>query len=469
MDLPHPPPHPASPDAPACPDIPQFRRLRYSYGQLLGVADFQAEQDFHRDKARLHNRCLHGYGVICGLLVRPAETELRCEPEGTEEARQLRIKLATLQQERASTTGDALVRLDGEIAALQEGARALPDPDCYPRPPTRLILECGIGLDCRGNELVVRHRHAFDPWPLLSAAERERAGHEPVTLFISLCFCEQGIDPIRPILNDPCGTVATCAFGKVRETVQITVSLSPPDEDRRCETCCTACAECCLLLARVDGYRHHHALEEGAVHNEVRRRLPTATRPPTVITGINWVHGARYSKAQGEQLLGTYDEARGIEIQFSRPVHASSLRRGVVELWRLEGGGGRSGYLSEIRGRFVDLPESGTVNAFRYRQADGEDLDGGDRILIQVRCAFILDECCMPVDGAHVGGRVPPLPDAVFPDNYHAPTDCLLPPWGYGPWTSGNGTPGSGFESWFVVAQHDAKPGGYRQAKETDR
>lgn len=46
-----------------------LRRVNYFHGQLLGVDDFQAEQDYHREKQRLHNRRLHGSGVVSGLTV----------------------------------------------------------------------------------------------------------------------------------------------------------------------------------------------------------------------------------------------------------------------------------------------------------------------------------------------------------------------------------------------------------------
>ena len=58
-----------------CAEIPEFERLNYFYGQMLGAADFRAEQAFFREKLKLHNRCLHGYGVVCGLEVRPVAVE----------------------------------------------------------------------------------------------------------------------------------------------------------------------------------------------------------------------------------------------------------------------------------------------------------------------------------------------------------------------------------------------------------
>ena len=46
-----------------------IKRVNYFTGQLLGAADFQAEQDYHRAKQRLHNRVLLGSGVAQGLQV----------------------------------------------------------------------------------------------------------------------------------------------------------------------------------------------------------------------------------------------------------------------------------------------------------------------------------------------------------------------------------------------------------------
>ena len=39
----------------------QFERSRFFTGQVLTADDLQREQDYHRDKARLHNRFLHGW------------------------------------------------------------------------------------------------------------------------------------------------------------------------------------------------------------------------------------------------------------------------------------------------------------------------------------------------------------------------------------------------------------------------
>jgi hypothetical protein len=46
-----------------------MKRVRYFDGMLLSTADFQTEQQYLREKRKMHNRCLHGYGVACGLEV----------------------------------------------------------------------------------------------------------------------------------------------------------------------------------------------------------------------------------------------------------------------------------------------------------------------------------------------------------------------------------------------------------------
>jgi hypothetical protein len=33
-----------------------------------------------------------------------------------------------------------------------------------------------------------------------------------------------------------------------------------------------------------------------------------------------------------------------------------------------------------------------------------------------------------------------------------------MPPWGYAPWTSGSGVPGSNFESWLTIFEPPSKP-----------
>lgn len=52
-----------------------FYALRYHFGMLLGVDDFETEQAYHRGKLRLHNAWLHGPGVVWGYAVTVPDVE----------------------------------------------------------------------------------------------------------------------------------------------------------------------------------------------------------------------------------------------------------------------------------------------------------------------------------------------------------------------------------------------------------
>jgi hypothetical protein len=451
------PPPPNGSHNGSCATVPEFKRLKYAYGQLLGAADFQAEQSYFREKQRLHNRCLHGYGVVCGLLVHPIPPPTDCIPETAKEVEALKRALAEAIRARdaqpAKNKGKAA--LDAEIEKLNQQIAAYPATCCIEPPPVQVSIDCGLALDCNGDELVVRRPITVDLWAALGAEERKQAECDAVTLYLSLCYCEQPVDPFRPVISDQCGAVNDCTFGKLRDSVSVCVSLTPPEPDNRCETCCADCKDPCLLLAVICGFQRRIPLTDHAIDNAVRRRI--GRYQSAVITGINWVHGAFYLRHDAEAIIGTENRDGGIQVKFSHPIRAASLRRGVVELWRIEGGKGRSGYITEMRGNFhYDEPVDGMIANFRYRQTDREALDYGDRILIIIRCAFILDACCRPVDGANIGGHVPLLPGC-WPEPHPWPSHdgCEIPPWGYRPWTSGSGSPGSAFESWIIVSEKD--------------
>src|SRR5580658_1719836 len=52
-------------------DIPAFCRSYFYTGKLLTEGDLNREQRYMIDKLRLHYVALHGWGVACGLMVRP--------------------------------------------------------------------------------------------------------------------------------------------------------------------------------------------------------------------------------------------------------------------------------------------------------------------------------------------------------------------------------------------------------------
>lgn len=61
-------------------DYPKFERPRFFAGMILSAEDLQAEQQYHDNKRRMHNRCLHGCRVACGLEVDLHKNTVYIEP-----------------------------------------------------------------------------------------------------------------------------------------------------------------------------------------------------------------------------------------------------------------------------------------------------------------------------------------------------------------------------------------------------
>jgi Domain of unknown function DUF11 len=56
------------------PGLGKLERVKYFNRMLLTADDMRTDQDFVLQKLRRHNRFLHGWGVVCGLMVKPAPT-----------------------------------------------------------------------------------------------------------------------------------------------------------------------------------------------------------------------------------------------------------------------------------------------------------------------------------------------------------------------------------------------------------
>ncbi len=378
-----------------CGDVPELARLRFFHGQPLGALDLRREQSYHRDRARLHNRLLHGWGFVCGLEVEVAPRRRQQECEG--------------------------------------------DPTT-----AEVIVHPGVAIDCLGNEIVVRHPRPVYVDKLLAEADLERLAEKPATVYLTLCFHEMPIDPSRPMLPGRCEPAPACEHARILETYRICASLERPDPGPDCEPCCGACGDVCLELASVRAFDPAEPLVQEQI--DLTGRRPLALRELTEIVGVNWVHGATYSREDANALLDV-----GLELWFSRGVEVATLLPGVFDLTGIESGSGRSAGPYNIEGEFVDLPTEPYVDRVRYRRTTEETLQYGDRVLITVRGDFILDECCRAVDADHLGGSVP----LVGESPYEPVGDALerrCPPR-----PSGDGVEGGEFVSWIYVEERGGR------------
>ena len=186
----------------------EFVRMRYFFGQRLGVVDLFDEQSYLIGKQRFHNRLLHGIGVLCGL--------------------------------------------QAQRQPVAQGAR-LADPT------TLLRVSRGAALDACGREIVVGWDCCIDvnAWYLQHpAAHPAKAEIATLALWVAVCYRECPSDPATAP-RDPCGCDAGgCEFARIREGFELklltTVEAKLLDSiafagDSACPTPPT---DACLLLAR---------------------------------------------------------------------------------------------------------------------------------------------------------------------------------------------------------------------------
>ena len=159
---------------PACSYGP-FTRNNYFTGKLLVERDFTDETRYHMEKMRHHEQQLHGWGVVCGLKVKPHPNEL-----------------------------------------------------CRDR---FVCIEPGFAVDCCGHDIVVREEECFDLYsiPEIQALKKQ---NDTATHKLQICvrFRECPTEDI-PTLFDDCGCDDTrCAPNRILESWEFGVILDPKDE-----------------------------------------------------------------------------------------------------------------------------------------------------------------------------------------------------------------------------------------------
>jgi hypothetical protein len=165
-----------------CETLPaEFVRVRYYFGQRLGVMELSDQYLYHAGKMAFHNARLHGFGVLCGLRV-----EKQKPPAGT-----------------ASTV---------------------------------LRVSIGAAIDPCGREIAVGIDQCIDvaAWFAKNRTRPELAGWtagKTPRLRVAVRYRECPSDP-SPAPRDPCGCDnGGCEFGRVRESFELALFT---DDEKVC-------------------------------------------------------------------------------------------------------------------------------------------------------------------------------------------------------------------------------------------
>ena len=163
-----------------------LERVRYYPRMLMTADDMRAEQEYFREKARRHNRYLHGWGVVCGCTVEAVP----------DQPRQVRVCPGYF----VGPQGDE-VHLDRCIDVdLHTGAQEQP---------------CSVRWPC----------------PPIGEVPENRDGR--VTVYIAARFAECFSRPVR-VHPAGCGCDETgCEYSRVRDSYEIKVLWNLPESHTR--------------------------------------------------------------------------------------------------------------------------------------------------------------------------------------------------------------------------------------------
>lgn len=366
-------------------------RLRYFAGRNMSARDFAAEQQYHRGFRLLHNRTLHGWGIVCGLHVEPH-----------------------------------------------------PNPQCR---TSHVKVTCGLALDCCGREIPLKKDEV--PPPIVWDERPHGDGDHRRYPLLCLEYVEDAIECVPVLYSEQQCDPQRREESRIREGYRFAwhwIRLSelpdfqwktrggdcgdehgcPEDDCEGGEGAKRCCLEphCppdhCVPLAWIDG-EPGQPIDGRDIRVLGRPSVENAPRSLTHICGTNWKHGETVTRSEVAHRLRT------LRIRFDRHLHKHD--HGVNALT----------FVAQFGGGYEDLdfvmscekPEvhHGCEAVFVMddrRRHQGEPPFAyleNHTVFITLKCDFILDCHGEPVDGNHVGGLLP----------------------------TGDGVRGGTFESWFHV------------------
>jgi hypothetical protein len=394
------------------------QRLRYFTGRFLTARDVRDEQAYHRSHRYLHNRMLHGWGVVCGLHVRPH-----------------------------------------------------PNSNCA---TDHVRVDCGLALDCCGHELPLDTAQVPPPipWTERPATSSETPAESRYYPLLCLEYWESEIERVPVLYNEQNCDPQRREFSRYQEGSRFTWhwvrptdlpqfhwktpggacpdpkqtegGSGPPCPEDDCDDPGKGPTQCCLDPQCPP----HHCVplafirvEPGspiALHNIQVVGRPTLEPPRHALTHIchiNWPHGGVVSRRQLQEHL------QALRVHFDRRLRHQHSRPGFCGPHGIN----PCTFVVQFGGNYEDLDfvtytkaphlEHDCVAVFTidprssdYRQEAPYAYLENQTVFIALKCDFLLDCHGVAVDGNHLGGVLP----------------------------SGDGVPGGTFESWFrVVPDHE--------------
>jgi hypothetical protein len=410
-------------------EIPSFRRSYFYTGKLLTESDLTREQRYTIDKLRLHYTALHGWGVVCGLMVRP-------HPQCADRF--------------VVTAGFAVDDCGREIRLLK---------DCvvkFPTPPQPVPDPC-------------------EPQPDSCDEKTGSSAVEPEDQTYYVCIryneCQEDFMPV--LFSDCCGTPNQPNV--VSECAAIDLLTEPPgnlqeiehrkhlSHDEHCRTllehipeeCRPIGSGGCIPLAVIRRYVYDDLLTDEMIENAIRPLAPSVPRIESLvrcilehlpeqrtthlthISRIHWEHDREYRPHEFlNEFVGTLEAPKGFVIEFDGQVHHHGLNNRTFQAMIVRHPPQSNEPLRpEIAPARVTRSDDGRhctlhmeIEYARHHLQD-QNFD----VIITLQCDKVIDERGVPVDG----NLLAELREGEEEYMVRYPT--------------GNGIPGGLFESWIRV------------------
>ena len=375
---------PTSPSEPCGCGLISVERNRYFTGKPMAARDFTDEQEYFLSRNRLHNRLLHGWGVVCGLQV------------GYHPRRECRDRWIVV------TGGIALDCCGRELILPRRITQRidLPDPKDWEPPPDGLLVYLEYAEELTECGPVLYHEPGCGPARTEPGRVREAA--------------RVRVEPFDP---DDAGCWKTPGGGRVPFRDDCDEEL--PGSGGSCLEPDCPCGGKVPLALLTFGEANPFAIDTAGV-----TRLAPPADYLTHITGINWSHGGEVTLAELEA------EQRQLRVSFDRRLRPSE-----------DDGSGINRYTFLVQYGNVQrdlefltpdsepqLEEDGSVAVFTI------DADyfrprtniAGSTVFVTLKCDFVLDCHDNAVDGDHIGGRLPSgngTAGGVFESWFHVVTE----------------------------------------------
>ncbi|HKE47472.1 MAG TPA: hypothetical protein VKB52_05370 [Rhodanobacteraceae bacterium] len=443
-------------------DVPPLCRNAFFTGKLLTERDFTLEQRYFIDKLRLHHLALHGWGIACGLGLKPhphcPSLRIVIEPG-----------LAIDGCGREIWIRDCI---EWELPKLETAAPPAEDPcppdtpppdDGKPAPEKPGAAPAAYQQNSPYDREPPQRQH--DPYD-----DHPEPCRDGIDLYLSLCYeeCESELVP-APFDECACNGLTKRA-NRICEGYCIQWSTTRPEDWPREEEC--GCDEdetddcelifrrirqrChvpsrtrCVPLGVIRGFQPGQDVVESMFDYGDRRDLASTrvlellircilhklpTKNYTHIDDMNWEHGMEYSCKQFQQMfVGDGKAEEALSVTFNDAVRTETLstlsfQAIVVQHTRERKEGG---YLEVAPAK---VWASADRKTFYLRIEPGYAAHclerGSFDVFVTLRCNALVDDRGLAVDGTLLarGGN-----------------DVIVGP------PTGDGIPGGTFESWFRV------------------